>query len=90
MKPISTQLDSVECRDLISPEVIIRSEDVAETATSEVSSVWEGFGLSDPIVRAIRILGFNRPTPIQIESLARGLQDRKDIIGAAETVGFAR
>jgi superfamily II DNA/RNA helicase len=79
----------MDCRDLASPETM-HSEGIDDLAASEEMSCWGRFGLSDPIIRAIRTLGFHQPTPIQIESLARGLQDRKDIIGAAETVGFAR
>ncbi|RKP11891.1 P-loop containing nucleoside triphosphate hydrolase protein [Piptocephalis cylindrospora] len=45
---------------------------------------WLDFDLKAPILDALRILGFTKPTPIQAKALPLGLA-RRDIIGAAAT-----
>jgi ATP-dependent RNA helicase RhlE len=42
------------------------------------------FGLSEPLVRALRALAYERPTPIQHEAIPTALTGR-DLIGCAET-----
>lgn len=49
-------------------------------------SAWEGLGLGPGVLDAIRGLGFAEPTPIQRECLLPAIRDRRDIIGAAQTV----
>ncbi|MBI1748090.1 MAG: DEAD/DEAH box helicase [Acidobacteria bacterium] len=45
---------------------------------------FEGFGLHPQLVKAIRALGYTRPTPIQAEVIPAGLGGR-DLIGSAPT-----
>ena len=47
-------------------------------------SSFESLGLSEPLCKACREMGFTKPTPIQQEALPWALQGR-DIIGLAET-----
>jgi ATP-dependent RNA helicase DDX24/MAK5 len=49
-------------------------------------SAWEGYGLGAGVVGALGALGFEQPTPIQAECLPAAIRDRRDIIGAAQTV----
>ena len=44
----------------------------------------DGLGLHPPLVKALRELGFTRPTPIQAEAIPAALEGR-DLIGAAQT-----
>jgi len=48
---------------------------------------WQGLGLGSRVVAAIATLGFEEPTPIQRECMQPAIRDRRDIIGAAQTVG---
>ena len=50
---------------------------------------WQGLGLGPGVVAAIAGLGFQEPTPIQRECLLPAIRDRRDIIGAAQTVNTA-
>ena len=50
---------------------------------------WQGLGLAPGVVAAIAGLGFEEPTPIQRECLLPAIRDRRDIIGAAQTVSIA-
>ena len=47
---------------------------------------WEGYGLGPRVLRALAGMGFEQPTPIQAECLLPAIRDRRDIIGAAQTV----
>ena len=49
-------------------------------------SAWKVFDLDLQIEEALRQLGFTMPTPIQQECLAPAIRDRRDVIGAAQTV----
>lgn len=45
---------------------------------------WAESGVAEPVLRAIRELGWERPTPIQMAAIPIGLQFR-DVVGVAET-----
>jgi ATP-dependent RNA helicase DDX24/MAK5 len=47
---------------------------------------WNELGLKSELLRAIDELQFRQPTPIQREAIPKAIRDRKDIVGAAETV----
>jgi ATP-dependent RNA helicase DDX24/MAK5 len=47
---------------------------------------WEGYGLGPKVLEAISGLGFEEPTSIQRECLLPAVRDRRDVIGAAQTV----
>ncbi len=47
---------------------------------------WEGLGVTSPILRALRDLGFMSPTEIQRRAIPPAITEGCDIIGAAETV----
>lgn len=51
-------------------------------------SAWKFFELQPMIVDALRDLGFTNPTPIQQECLPSAIRDRRDVIGAAQTVSL--
>lgn len=49
-------------------------------------SAWKDLGLGPGVLDAIGQLGFGEPTPIQRECLLPAIRDRRDVIGAAQTV----
>ena len=49
-------------------------------------STWDPFNLYAEVRGALARLGFSQPTPIQQECLPAAIRDRRDIIGAAQTV----
>ena len=49
-------------------------------------SAWSDFDLHPKIAQAIAQAGFTQPTPIQEQCLLPAIRDRRDIIGAAQTV----
>ena len=49
---------------------------------------WQGLGLGSGVIAAIAGLGFEEPTPIQRDCLLPAIRDRRDIIGAAQTVNI--
>lgn len=60
---------------------------------SDVMSDFSGFGLAEPIIRAVTELGYRLPTPIQAQAIPIVMQGR-DVMGAAQTgtgktAGFA-
>jgi hypothetical protein len=69
-----------------SEEVKHSDEDFTSDEIDIDMKEWERFKLTIPILKAIRMLGFQKPTPIQVEALIYGLEHRKDIIAASETV----
>ncbi|KAL4656388.1 ATP-dependent RNA helicase DDX24-like [Arapaima gigas] len=48
-------------------------------------SAWKGLFVPEPVLEALRCLGFSSPTPIQALVLPPAIRDRMDILGAAET-----
>lgn len=48
-------------------------------------SNWLQFDLHPKLLRALQVLGFSDPTPIQMECLNPAIKGRCDLIGAAET-----
>ena len=49
-------------------------------------SAWSEFDLHSQIAAAISQAGFTQPTPIQEQCLLPAIRDRRDVIGAAQTV----
>lgn len=49
-------------------------------------TAWGHFGLSAGLLDTLSALGFSTPTPIQMDCLPYALRDKRDIIGAAQTV----
>ena len=49
-------------------------------------SAWSEFDLHPQIAAAISQAGFTQPTPIQEQCLLPAIRDRRDVIGAAQTV----
>lgn len=49
-------------------------------------TAWGGLGLGARVLGTLAKLGFEQPTPIQAECLPAAIRDRRDIIGAAQTV----
>ena len=47
---------------------------------------WKGLFVPPVLLRALKDLGFMAPTLIQALTLPAAIRDRKDILGAAETV----
>ena len=52
-------------------------------------SAWSQFELHAKIAAAIAEAGFTQPTPIQEQCLLPAIRDRRDVIGAAQTVSSA-
>ena len=46
---------------------------------------WKDFSVPLPVLRALKELGFEEPTPIQRETMPAALNGHADIVGAAET-----
>ncbi len=63
------------------------SEDDASEAVD--ITAWSDFNLHPKIAQAIRQAGFSQPTPIQEQCLLPAIRDRRDVIGAAQTVSAA-
>ncbi len=47
--------------------------------------LWKDLFVPVPILRALKELKFEEPTPIQRETLPAAIKGRRDIVGAAET-----
>ena len=62
-----------------------QSEQAPAVAGADISG-WKHLQLAPQIEAAIAQLGFSMPTPIQEEALLPAIRDRRDIIGAAQTV----
>lgn len=50
---------------------------------------WADLYVPKPVLRALFDLGYTKPTPIQEASLPAAIRDRRDIVGAAETVSLS-
>ena len=49
-------------------------------------SAWDDFQLDNKIMGALSRMGFSAPTHVQAECLPAAMRDRRDVIGAAQTV----
>lgn len=62
----------------------------AQTEDADVAQggmpAWQGLGLGPRVIAAIAGLEFEEPTPIQRECMLPAIRDRRDVIGAAQTV----
>ncbi|KHJ85755.1 DEAD/DEAH box helicase, partial [Oesophagostomum dentatum] len=66
--------------------IVIDDEEDEETEDSnEKKSSWDELYLPEPIMNAIKDLGFRNPTEIQRQVLPLAVRDRCDVLGAAET-----
>lgn len=54
--------------------------------TSVDVSAWSDFQLDSRIMTALADIGFSAPTHVQAECIPAAIRDRRDIIGAAQTV----
>jgi ATP-dependent RNA helicase DeaD len=55
-----------------------------ESAREEVNPTFEALGLSEPLVRTLQALGYEEPTPIQVQAVPI-LLDGRDVLGSAAT-----
>ena len=51
-------------------------------------SAWKDLYVPETVVQALAEQGFTSPMPIQTLALPPAIRDRKDIVGAAETVSI--
>jgi hypothetical protein len=74
-----------------------RKADSSDEVTKEVEeekvlqvdvTAWKDFFLPGDVLRCISRIGFTAPTQIQAECLPPAIRDRRDIIGAAQTVSI--
>uniref|UniRef100_A0A671QXA2 ATP-dependent RNA helicase n=1 Tax=Sinocyclocheilus anshuiensis TaxID=1608454 RepID=A0A671QXA2_9TELE len=56
----------------------------SEGPSADVSA-WKDLFVPEPVLKALSVLGFSAPTPIQALALPPAVRDRLDIVGAAET-----
>lgn len=49
-------------------------------------SAWDDFQLDSQITGALAKMGFSTPTHVQAECIPAAIRDRRDVIGAAQTV----
>ena len=63
------------------------AEPIASTETIDLSP-WSQFEFLPKILQAIAEAGFSNPTPIQEQCLLPAIRDRRDVIGAAQTVSM--
>ena len=74
------------------PKVVTAApvDDVSMTDDTESVdiSAWSEFDLHPKISKAIAQAGFTKPTPIQQQCLLPAVRDRRDVIGAAQTVSM--
>jgi ATP-dependent RNA helicase DDX24/MAK5 len=49
-------------------------------------SAWDDFQLDSRITGALSRMGFSAPTHVQAECIPAAIRDRRDVIGAAQTV----
>lgn len=49
-------------------------------------SAWDDFQLDSQIMGALSKMGFSAPTHVQAECIPAAIRDRRDVIGAAQTV----
>lgn len=61
-------------------------EEAAQRPLADVSA-WRPFELHPLVERALARLGFSEPTRVQEECIPAAVRDRRDVIGAAQTVG---
>jgi ATP-dependent RNA helicase RhlE len=54
------------------------------TAAAAIVPAFAALGLADDMLRAVKALGYEQPTPIQTEAIPHGLAGR-DIVGCAQT-----
>ncbi|KHJ91106.1 DEAD/DEAH box helicase [Oesophagostomum dentatum] len=66
--------------------IVIDDEEDQETENNnDNKSSWDELYLPEPIMKAIKDLGFRNPTEIQRQVLPLAVRDRCDVLGAAET-----
>ena len=65
------------------------NEELPVTSQTDMSA-WGPFDLHPKIAEAIAQMGFGQPTPVQQECLLPAIRDRRDVIGAAQTVCLSK
>ena len=81
---IDTDLKSQNTKE--SSEEDVQRKPQIERGSSLDMSAWQNLCLDSRVLNAIAALKFLEPTPIQRECLPSAIRDRRDIIGAAQTV----
>ena len=69
-----------------SAEESVQKDLQLERGSNSDMSAWQNLCLDSRVLNAIAALKFLEPTPIQRECLPSAIRDRRDIIGAAQTV----
>ena len=65
------------------------SKEVEEEKVPQVDvTAWKDYFLPEDVLGCISRIGFTAPTQIQAECLPSAIRDRRDIIGAAQTVSI--
>ena len=58
---------------------------VTKSESLDQKSEWDGYNLHTSLIKALSEKGFNTPTSIQKEVIPAAIEDRRDILAAAET-----
>lgn len=71
-------------------DAVLGTQGINEPSATELidMSAWSEFDLHPQIAAAISQAGFTKPTPIQQQCLLPAIRDRRDVIGAAQTVRY--
>jgi ATP-dependent RNA helicase DDX24/MAK5 len=64
----------------------IREKEEESDAPAVDVSAWQDFQLDSRIMGALSKMGFSSPTHVQAECIPAAVRDRRDVIGAAQTV----
>lgn len=75
---------------VVTTATVSPTEGATQSSTTEAIdlSAWSEFDLHPQIAAAIAQAGFTQPTPIQQQCLLPAIRDRRDVIGAAQTVCY--
>jgi ATP-dependent RNA helicase RhlE len=69
---------------MMNPSTAPVSTSLPASAPSSAPTEFDGFGLAEPLLRALRAQGYERPTPVQREAIPHVLTGR-DLLGCAQT-----
>lgn len=85
----TSTLKLVEQKTDDEPASNVENEEVDRSADLDTKrKVWADLHVAEDLIRSLIEQNFTEPTPIQKLSLPAAIQDRLDVIGAAETVNF--
>jgi len=83
-KPKTTQAPKKTKKSSINPEDLIQKASISEVKTIEVTTVYNEMNLNSALKVNIAKMGFEKPTPIQDQSIEK-LVDGENLIGIANT-----